>query len=198
MINMNTETPYKGTRDNAWIETYTGRKFNIFKPDIEQINIEDIAHALSMCTRFNGHLKEYYSVAHHSVIMSRLLSPEDALAGLLHDASEAYLSDIPRPIKYMLKEIKTIENNVMDYVFQKYNVNYYNPIIKIVDRQLCLTEAHLFGMNVDDWEFEGPDKISLINQVQRIPYTDWKIDKQSFLHRFDKLTKGRYSDEYKL
>ena len=80
--------------------TYTGKEFYPLDPNPADIDIKDIAHALSNCCRFAGHIKSFYSVAQHSVIVSELCEPENALAGLLHDASEAYLSDIARPVKY--------------------------------------------------------------------------------------------------
>lgn len=81
------------------IITYTGKLIEPLNPDPALICIEDIAHALSNCCRFCGHVKSFYSVSQHSVYVSRIVPPEHALVGLLHDASEAYLSDIARPIK---------------------------------------------------------------------------------------------------
>ncbi len=84
-----------------WIQTYTGRKFFPLDPDPEMICIEDIAHSLSQLCRYNGHSKIFYSVAQHSLVLSRELCSgwQYALMALLHDASEAYLSDLPRPLK---------------------------------------------------------------------------------------------------
>src|ERR1700722_9509595 len=89
------------TRD--YITTYTGKIFRPLHPDAVDICIEDIAHALSMQCRFTGHSREFYSVGDHclwvSDVAAELGRPEDALWGLLHDASEAYLHDIASPIK---------------------------------------------------------------------------------------------------
>lgn len=81
------------------IVTFTGRVIEPLNPDPAEIDVLDIAHALSNQCRFTGHTSEFYSVAQHSVLVSQHCSPEDALWGLLHDASEAYLADIPRPVK---------------------------------------------------------------------------------------------------
>ena len=89
---------YKDIKPSA-IVTYTGRVIEPLNPDPAEIDILDIAHALSNQCRFTGHTHTYYSVAQHSVLVSRHCAPEDALWGLLHDASEAYLADIPRPVK---------------------------------------------------------------------------------------------------
>jgi len=83
----------------AGIVTYTGKIVTPLNPDPETICIEDIAHSLANQCRFTGHTKEFYSVAQHSVLVSQLVPPEDVKWGVLHDASEAYLSDIARPIK---------------------------------------------------------------------------------------------------
>ena len=91
-------------RDDAWILTFTGRKFWPLDPRAEDVCIEDIAHALSLKCRFTGHCREFYSVAQHSVLVSHYVADRggDAalqLAALLHDAGEAYLPDVARPIK---------------------------------------------------------------------------------------------------
>src|ERR1035437_9925269 len=83
------------------ITTYSGIRFWPLQPNPADIRIEDIAHALSNQCRFGGHAREFYSVAEHSVRVSQLCLPEDALSGLLHDASETYLVDLPRPLKLL-------------------------------------------------------------------------------------------------
>src|ERR1017187_4953916 len=81
------------------ITTFSGIRFWPLLPNPADIRIEDIAHALSNQCRFGGQAREFYSVAEHCVRVSQLCRPEDALWGLLHDASEAYLSDVPAPMK---------------------------------------------------------------------------------------------------
>lgn len=82
-----------------WIQTYTGKMFWPLDPRAEDIDPVDIAHALGNLCRYAGHVKTFYSVAEHSVLMSNTVDPENALWALVHDASEAYLVDIPRPVK---------------------------------------------------------------------------------------------------
>lgn len=96
----------------SWIQTYTGKQFYPLDPDHNNVCIEDIAHALSMNCRFNGHCKKFYSVAEHSVYVSYYVRGEYALNALLHDAAEAYISDLTRPVKHQIKEYRDIETNL--------------------------------------------------------------------------------------
>lgn len=82
-----------------WMHTSTGRVYWPCDPRAEEVCIEDIAHHLSMICRYTGACSRFYSVAEHSVIVSRMVPQEDALVGLLHDATEAYISDVNRPVK---------------------------------------------------------------------------------------------------
>ena len=96
------------------IMTYTKKMFDPLHPNAELIDTEDIAHALSMLCRANGHFKSFYSVAQHSIncmkeAKARGYSERIQLACLLHDASEAYLSDVTRPVKAELPRYKEIE-----------------------------------------------------------------------------------------
>ena len=89
----------KFRQEEAWIQTYSGKRFTPINPNPDSIVIQDIAHALSMQCRFSGHVKQFYSVAQHCVLVSYICDSKDALWGLLHDATEAYLVDVPRPLK---------------------------------------------------------------------------------------------------
>ena len=100
------------------IKTYTGIMFDPLNPNADLINIADIAHALSMLCRANGHFKSFYSVGQHSIncmneARTRNYSQRVQLACLLHDASEAYLSDITRPVKAELPRYREIEKLIL-------------------------------------------------------------------------------------
>jgi len=97
-------------RIGDWGVTFTGRKFWPQDPQVGDVDIRDIAHHLSLQCRFAGACRGMYSVAQHSVLVSRLCTPPNQLVGLLHDASEAYLQDIIRPLKRALAGYKTLEN----------------------------------------------------------------------------------------
>ena len=107
------------------IMTYTKIMFDPLHPNAEQIDIEDIAHALSMLCRANGHFKSFYSVAQHRIncmkeAKARGYSERIQLACLLHDASEAYLSDVTRPVKAELPRYKEIEAPLQEAIWNKW------------------------------------------------------------------------------
>jgi HAD superfamily hydrolase (TIGR01509 family) len=105
--------------------TYNKIHFSPLTPISSDILIEDIAHALSLMCRANGHFPKFYSVAQHCIVCckeakARGLSDRVALACLLHDASEAYLADITRPVKKHLDEYHSIEDHLLGAIFDKY------------------------------------------------------------------------------
>ncbi len=107
------------------ITTYTGKHIDPVHPDEKLICIEDIAHALSLICRGNGHVKTFFSVGQHCIncakeASARGYSDRVILACLLHDASECYLSDVPRPFKRVLTEYKKQENVILNLIYRKY------------------------------------------------------------------------------
>ncbi|MBC7148967.1 MAG: hypothetical protein H5U22_06270 [Rhizobium sp.] len=107
------------------MQTYTGRKFWPMDPKPNEVCIRDIAHSLSLQCRYAGHCRRFYSVAEHCVHIARWLvgiAPEAALFGLLHDASEAYLIDVPRPVKPFLTGYRDAEAKVMAAVCQRFGL----------------------------------------------------------------------------
>ena len=109
------------------IRTNSGQWVDVFDPDPDTINIEDIAHALSHLCRFGGHVPKFYSVAEHSVLCTALAPDHLKLDALLHDASEAYLVDLPRPIKRNIPDYKKIEAKLMVVIAQKFGFLYPMP-----------------------------------------------------------------------
>lgn len=102
------------------IRVHSGRLINLANPDPSDLDIEDIAHALSLICRFTGHVNEFDSVAQHSLIVSYTVPEEDALAGLMHDATEAYLTDVSRPLKSMLPEYKVLEQRMWEAIAERF------------------------------------------------------------------------------
>ncbi|KKN66001.1 hypothetical protein LCGC14_0475930 [marine sediment metagenome] len=139
-----------------WIRTYTGKRFNVFEPTPEVIDIRDIAHALSNTCRFGGHLTEFFSVAEHCTNTASLLDKELAIYGLLHDAGEAYLTDIPTPIKHRLPNIIALERGILSCIAERFGLveeKFYCRELKKVDWYLCVREAKkLLPQGVEGWE----------------------------------------------
>lgn len=134
----------KKDRQGDWLVTYTGKKFYPFDPREEEIDPVDIAHALSNMCRFGGHSLGFYSVAQHCVLVSQLCAPENALVGLLHDASEAYLADMPSPLKRnsIFDGYREVENKVMSVILTSFGLKPTIPDeVHLVDRRILATEA---------------------------------------------------------
>ena len=109
----------------SYITTYTGKHFDPVNPDKNLIDIRDIAHALSLLCRGNGHVKSFFSVGQHCVNAAREAqlrgySDRVILACLIHDAAEAYLSDVPRPVKPSMPEYNKLEDNLLDMIYEKF------------------------------------------------------------------------------
>jgi len=141
----------------SYLRTFTGKKFFPFDPKPDQIDIRDIAHALSHMCRFGGHVKRFYSVAEHSVHVSTIIlvqtkDPNLALLGLLHDAAEAYLVDIPHPIKIHLPDYQKLEASVTEVINKKYGLDLLPyDLIKEADIILLVTEMRdLMGNSRED------------------------------------------------
>lgn len=109
----------------SYITTYTGKHFDPVNPDKTLIDIHDIAHALSFICRGNGHVKSFFSVGQHCVNAAkeaalRGYSNRVILACLIHDAGEAYLSDVPRPVKPSMPEYIKMEDNLLNIIYEKF------------------------------------------------------------------------------
>lgn len=110
-----------------YITTYLGINFKIFDPDPKQVFIEDVAHALSHLCRYGGHSKSFYSVAQHSIAASYLVKPENAFCALLHDSTEGYMIDLPRPIKYKMGQYRIVENKLYSVIAEKFDLPLIMP-----------------------------------------------------------------------
>lgn len=131
-----------GVRAGDWIQTATGRQFWPMDPRPDEIHLEDVAHALSMLCRFTGHCRHFYSVAEHSVLLSHAVSRENALWALLHDATEAYLVDVPRPVKPFLPGYKEAEAVLEEAVARRFGLPLPVPQeVRDADRRILTDEA---------------------------------------------------------
>jgi len=137
------------------IRTNSGTFVNVFDTNPDSIKIEDIAHALSRLPRFGGHLNRHYSVAQHSVLCAEMAkTKKEKKAALLHDGSEAYLLDMPTPIKARMGEYKQYEDKLMTIIFKKYDLEWpLSNNIKKIDRKMLLIEWDNLAIN-DNKEFK--------------------------------------------
>jgi hypothetical protein len=140
-------------------QTYSGERIYFLNPEQNNYKIEDIAHSLSMQCRFNGHTNKFYSVAQHSVIVSYYVPEKYALWGLLHDAAEAYVCDIPRPLRPHISGHEDMEKNIFMEIAKQFSLD---PIIfpmpkevKKIDNRLLIDEGKTFLGNIDGWGLKG-------------------------------------------
>lgn len=176
----------KATNMNPWVQTHSGKKFHFLEPHHDEIDIEDIAHALSHQCRFNGHVERFYSVAEHCYHMCLCFSKKEGLAALLHDASEAYISDIPAPLKRFLPDYQKIENSIQNAIYSKWNVlvgKELNDRIESMDKAILLTEKMHVLNKALDWGIE--DKVRPI--PIRIDFLSQAEVKREFLNLFYSL-----------
>lgn len=124
-----------------WMQTYTGKQFWPLDPRPEDVDILDIAHALSMLCRYGGHSNRFYSVAEHCCHIHDYMPDKFKAWGLMHDASEAYIVDVPRPIKPHIPGYKEIERRIMQAVCQAFCMDENEPPeVKIVDGRILVDE----------------------------------------------------------
>ena len=185
--------PYvEAAASKAWIITYTGKKFYLLTPTAEMVDIEDIAHALSQLCRWTGHTRYHYSVAQHSWYASYLVAREFALSTLLHDASEAYLGDMNRPLKHFTSAgpaYMEIEGNVENVIFTKFGLPYPLPeAVKAADTQMLYAEKSQLMKVTEATKYEarkwGRDETEAAITIER--WTPRRA-KKMFLKRFKEL-----------
>jgi hypothetical protein len=144
--------PTPADRKGDWLSTFSGRKFWPQDPRSEDLDITDIAHALAHQCRYGGHCSGFYSVAEHCVLLSNLVAPAHAKWALLHDASEAYLVDIPRPAKAALAGYHELEERIMRVVATRYDLVWPMPAAVATADTAMLTDEKLALMPVVSWK----------------------------------------------
>jgi 5'-deoxynucleotidase YfbR-like HD superfamily hydrolase len=159
------------------IRTNSGLYINIFDPSPEMICIEDIAHGLARQPRFAGHLNRHYSVAQHSIHCYERALPENKMVALLHDASEAYMLDMPTPIKARMPEYKEHEHHLMSVIAKKFGFVYpYNhPEIKEIDTLMVNLEWDML-VEKNDMSFKCLTAIQAKKEFLRVYYEICKCE----------------------
>lgn len=177
--------------------TRTGRFLDVLHPDPDQVDIDDIAAGLGYQPRFTGQMSEFYSLADHSILVSFLVPPELALQGLLHDAAEAYVNDIPRPVKPLLRDYKPIEETIGQAIMLRYGLSL--PLAKEVkdaDAVAVGIEQFLFLPNTPYWPhvFTWRDMASIFQHISpRVALLGAggpESGRIAFLRRFKELYNG--------
>lgn len=169
--------------DGHWMTTYTGKKFHYKNPTPDEICIEDIAHHLSLICRYTGAVRVFYSVAEHSIKAAEIVPEHLRLSALLHDAAEAYINDISRPVKYSHRLDET-ERSISKVINSKFGITPDVPEIKEVDSVLLATEARDLMANTDGWA-ELPEPL-----VDKIRPISSRLAEITFLYRFRRYTEN--------
>lgn len=171
----------------SWINTYTGRQFWPLAPRVEDIDIVDIAHALSLQCRFTGHTREFYSVADHCLRVADHVPPADQLWALLHDAPEAYLIDLARPVKNApdMADYRRAEARLMDTIAKRFSLVGLMPdSVCEADNRMLMTEAHALMRMHPQWLIDAPWQPYNEGVIPREP----EVAKRDFMRRFYALT----------
>lgn len=176
-------------RKGDWIQTYSGIEYYPLDPRPDEVLIEDISHALSNICRYAGHTSRFYSVAEHSILVSKLVAPEHALTALLHDATEAYLVDVPRPIKRFLTNYNEIEQLNWLSIADRFDLPSELPAqVVAADNAILVKEMTVLMRGqvprVDTSGVKVPDDMIIIGM-----YPEWA--KASFMARFKQLYEAR-------
>lgn len=142
--------------DAPYVSTYLGNRFFITRPHIDDVALEDIAHGLAYQCRFNGQTSAFYSVAQHSLMVMALVPESERLPALLHDAAEAYLGDMVKPLKNLFPEFSAIEARVMEIIGHRFGVDLtrLHPAIKAADLVALATEKRdLMPHSTEPWTY---------------------------------------------
>lgn len=166
------------------MQTFTGKLVDLAKFTVEDVRLPDISHALSMINRFTGHSKVPYSVAQHSVMVSTMCNPENALWGLLHDASEAYLGDMSTPLKTLLPEYRELEEHVQKTIAKAFFLSWPIPQdVKIADLRALMGEKRDIIPCGIDWGVDIEPNCGPVSPQ------GWQQSKKMFEDRFKEIMK---------
>lgn len=175
------------------VMTYTGKLVDVLNIKPDDICIEDIAHSLALQCRYTGHVKEFYSVAQHCVLMSELDLPSDPMARLLHDSAETYIADITTWIKRKTrlngKPIAFVERDILNIVGEVFDVNFEDAWEDIIlgDKLMLAAEANAL-MPLGFQKFLKPCPMSF--KIMISPWS-WQQAEQIFTQAVHELQKGK-------
>lgn len=170
------------------IMLHSGAWIDLTSPSTSNFRIEDIAHGLAHLCRYAGQCRDFYSVAEHSIFVCDMV-PEHGLSALLHDAAEAFLGDITRPLKQMLPDYRRIEHEVQNAIFSRFNLPLKpDPAIKHADlRVLAAEQRQIMPVGTDEWAASTGIVPAPIIVRHLLP----AVAKDEFLSRFATLERQR-------
>lgn len=187
------------------IRVKSGRLVDLQNPKITDIFFDDIAWSLSRQIRYNGHIPYNYTVARHSIIMSYYVAEEHAMEALLHDAGEAYMSDVVNPLKKLFPAIEEMEDRITALIMKKYhptlviNGGMYEKSEEVgdADREIYVHECWLFdrpdGQQNERMEWAEQQAINE-NGLDDLTFTGMESDYRAFCHRFWQLFEPLYEE----
>lgn len=169
----------------AYVSTFLGNRFYPLVPRIDRVAIEDIAHGLAYQCRFNGQTQRFYSVAQHSIMVASLVPERLRYAALLHDAAEAYLGDMVKPLKVLLPEFAAIEDAVTAIIADTFQIDFsdYEPIKRADLIALATEKRDLMPHSTERWSYL--DDIPPL--PQRIIPLSPSSAKQAFLEEYARI-----------
>jgi len=147
--------PNKKMITTDYVSTFSGNRFYPLVPHIDRVAIEDIAHGLAYQCRFNGQTQQFYSVAQHSLIVAGLVPAHLRMAALLHDAAEAYLGDMVKPLKVLLPEFAALEDRVTGIIAAAFGIDFsdYGPIKRADLIALATEKRDLMPHSAERWAY---------------------------------------------
>lgn len=172
------------------ISTFGGGFFDLLRPEVNDYDINVIAHALARINRYTGHfVTDCYSVAEHSVLVSYAVDQRYAFEGLLHDANEAFTGDVSSPLKRLLPEYKRIEEGIQAEISKRFGLKYPFPKeVHEADKRLYWSERATVA--------PGPDKLwhQELRATRKVAPEGWNARKakKEFLKRFEELYNDRH------
>jgi len=178
----------------TWILTQSGQQFDLLRPTASMIKPVDIAHALSRLCRFNGHTRAHYSVAQHSLIVASLVPVEHQLVALLHDATEAYIGDMTRPLKAVMPEYQYVEQQIWLAVCDRFDIP--------ADLPDCVKKADMVALATErrDLMPEHPGERDCLRGVQPMKETIVPFSAESasimFFSRLMELMQSNHRRRY--
>lgn len=170
-----------------YVSTFLGNRFYLTRPHIDDVAIEDIAHGLAYQCRFNGQTNAFYSVAQHSLMVMDLVPPDHRFAALLHDAAEAYLGDMVKPLKNLFPEFSVIEARVMAIIGEKFGLDLTHLALSIKQADLvalATEKRDLMPHSTEPWSY--------LAEVEPLPHAIAPMSpekaKESFLVAYQRFS----------